>query len=147
MAEVKDIDVTLLFASEISDMMLDNEISEKLFDLRYSALLSLWKQLLTLQEEGFRKDLLYAIAEKKVAMIRTITSRTEMAKLMNAKAPHYDGSKFIPGAYYIPEEELIGWSKASQLAPLNPVGVARYCEVFQQVLPEEAAQISEKTRN
>ena len=40
MAEVKDIDFTLLFASEISDMMLDNEISEKLFDLRYSALLS-----------------------------------------------------------------------------------------------------------
>ena len=86
--------------------------------------------------------LIHAIAEKKCKMIGTITTESEMEKLLKPSCPHYYGGRFTPGEYHIPEEELIGWSEASLRTPLNSAGYQRYMELFKQVLPEESRRLS-----
>ena len=47
--------------------------------------------------------------------------------------------------YYAEEEELMLWSRTSLLGPLNDAGYRRYKELFQKMLPEQAAQIWKET--
>ena len=86
--------------------------------------------------------LLYAIAEKKCRMIGSITSKSEMEQVIRPRCPHYDGNRFIPDAYSVPEEELICWSETSLKAPLNAAGFQRYMELFKQILPEESRKLA-----
>ncbi len=114
------------------------EKSDKVLELQFSALRKLQSQLHYYAERGFHEKLIYAIAEKKGEMIIHATTKSEMERIMQAKAPHYDGGKFIPGENSIPEEELICWSETSLKGPLIPAAMKRYMELFRQCFPEEA---------
>lgn len=114
-----------------------NGATEKVKKLQLEALQALSRQLWLLQARCYCEQILLAIAEKKTQFILSITSKTEMSKLLNPKAPHYDGVRFIPDKYHIPEEELVGWCETSLRAPLNEVGYRRYMEVFKQVYQEK----------
>lgn len=70
-------------------------------------------------------------------MILNSTTKGEIEKISNPKCPHYDGVRFYPDAYNVPEEELIGWCETSLRAPLNSAGLNRYMEVFKTVFPEK----------
>ncbi len=115
-----------------------SDIPDRVRELRLSAFQELQKHLTLYENLGYMDKLLYGIAEKKGAMILKITSRTEMAKMIKPHCPHFDGNKFVPDAYYVPEEELICWSQASLQRPLNNIACKRYLEVFREVLPEES---------
>ena len=101
----------------------------------------MYGQLAAFREKGYMESLLSAIARKKADMIMSITSKTEMEKLMNPRPPHFDENKFIPDKYLTPEEELIAWSETSLLTPLKEAGVRRCKELLMQVFPEQVKEI------
>lgn len=113
-------------------------ISDTLFALRFDALQKLQATLSHCSDRGYTQKLLCSIAERKGVLILSATGKTDMEKILKPHAPHYDGVKFIPDPYLLPEEELICWSEASQRAPLNEAGYRRYMKLFRQVFPEES---------
>jgi len=106
--------------------------------LRFQALKGVQQYLNRYQENGYLPELVSAIAEKKCKRILTLTTKAEMERLVKPRCPHYDGNRFWPDEYIVPEEELICWSETSLRAPLNEAGQKRYMELFRQVLPEES---------
>jgi len=119
-----------------------SDIPDRIKELRLGAVGYLQRYLRHYRQLGYMPMLLYAIAEKKCQMIGSITSKSEMEKLIRPNCPHYDGAKFIPDAYSVPEEELICWSETSLKGPLNAVGFQRYMELFKQILPEESLRLA-----
>lgn len=117
------------------EILLDEDASDDLKELRMAALKKLQTSLTHYHRLGYIAQLTTAIAEKKCRMIMDATSRTQMQKFLKPRCPHYDGNKFIEDHHIIPEEELICWSHASLRFPLNAVGAARFKEVFQRVFP------------
>ncbi len=87
---------------------------------------------------GYMPGFLCVIAEKKCRYIMAATTKADMEQIIKPHCPHYDGNRFIPGPYSIPEEEMICWSETSMKEPLTSVGLGRYLELFHQVFPEES---------
>ena len=114
-----------------------SEVPDKIKELRLKGLLHLQGILRKYKEESYCERLLSGIAEKKGKFIINAHSLTEMKKIFHVSCPTYNGNKFIPDEYWVPEEELIGWSHTSLNAPLNSVGFKRYMEVFGMIFPEE----------
>ena len=121
--------------------VLTAEIPEPVRELRLRAMGEVRLYLLHYQRHGYLPKLLCAIAEKKCRKILTVTVKSEMEKVIKPRCPHYDGNRFHPDEYCIPEEELICWSETSLRAPLNEAGLHRYMELFRQVLPEESKSL------
>ena len=119
-----------------------SDTPDRVKKLRLGAVGALQRYLRHYRQLGYMPKLLYAIAEKKCRMIVTITSKTEMEKLLQPNCPHYDGAKFQPDTYSVPEEELICWSETSLKGPLNAEGFQRYMELFKQILPEESRRLA-----
>lgn len=139
MAELADYNILLIPA--FAEILMAEDIPDRVRELRFDALRQLQGHLGFYQQRGYLPMLLSRIAEKKAEMILTATSKTEMDKLLKPRCPHYDGNRFVPDEYSVPEEELICWSETSFLGPLNEIGYSRYMEVFRQVFPEESEQI------
>ena len=118
-----------------------SDAAERIKKLRLGAVGTLQRYLRHYQQLGYMPKLLYAIARKKCRMISSITSKSEMECISRPHCPHYDGNRFIPNTYSVPEEELICWSEASLKVPLNAAGFQRYMELFKQVLPEESHRL------
>ena len=116
-------------------------MSDKVRVIRFDALKRLQAILAFYKDRGYMEELLDGIAEKKCQMIMSVTSKTEMEKVLKPHCPHYDGVKFIPDTYNVPEEELICWSETSFLAPIKEAGYKRYMEVFKSVFPEKSKQL------
>ena len=125
-----------LFAEVICEDVKDNVRA-----LHFDALKQLQGQLRFYEERGFRSKLLYGIAEKRGEMILKTSSKTEMERVMSPRAPHYDGTKFVPDQYSIPEEEMIAWSETSLRGPLIEPALKRYMELFEQIFPEKYAEV------
>ena len=121
-----------------------SDVTNRLKQLRLGAVESLRRYLCHYRQLGYIPKLLYAIADKKCRMIASITTKSEMEKLIRPNCPHYNGSGFVPDAYSdsVPEEELICWSETSLKGPLNAAGFQRYMELFKQILPEESRRLS-----
>jgi len=125
-----------LFAEVICEDVKDNVRA-----LHFDALKQLQGQLRFYEERGFRSKLLCGIAEKRGEMILKTSSKTEMERVMSSRAPHYDGAKFVPDQYSIPEEEMIAWSETSLRGPLIEPALKRYMELFEQIFPEKYAEV------
>ena len=119
-----------------------SDTPERVKKLRLGAVSELQRYLHYYRQLGYMPKLLYAIAEKKGRMIGSITSKSEMEQVIRPRCPHYDGNRFIPDAYSVPEEELICWSETSLKAPLNAAGFQRYMELFKQILPKESRKLA-----
>ena len=119
-----------------------SDTPERVKKLRLGAISELQRYLHYYRQLGYMPKLLYAIAEKKCRMISSIASKPELEKLIRPRCPHYDGNRFIPDTYSIPEEELICWSETSLKVPLNAAGFQRYMDLFKQVLPEESRRLA-----
>ena len=92
-----------------------SDAADRVKQLRLGAIGSLQRCLRYYRQLGYMPKLLYAIAEKKGRMIGSITSKSEMEQVIRPRCPHYDGNRFIPDAYSVPEEELICWSETSAI--------------------------------
>ena len=119
-----------------------SDAADRVKKLRLGAIGSLQRCLRYYRQLGYMPKLLYAIAEKKCRMIGSITSKSELEKLIRPRCPHYDGNRFIPDTYSVPEEELICWSETSLKAPLKAAGHQRYMELFKQIFPEESRKLA-----
>ena len=128
-------------ALALVEVLMSIEIKESVRKLRLDGLKSLQLQLTQYQKLGYDISLLEAIAEKKSKIILNVSTKKELERVIYPRAPHYDGNKFIPDQYSIPEEELICWSETSLKAPLNAIGFNRYMEVFRMVFPEQSKKL------
>ena len=139
-----DFEMVIFFA--FAEILMDEESSDDLKNLRLNALKQLQRSLPHYDQLGYISQLTTAIAEKKCQMIKEATSKAQVDKFLKPRCPHYDGGKFIEDPCIIPEEELICWSHASLRFPLNSVGAARFKEVFQRVFPNGVnAEVKEDT--
>lgn len=119
-----------------SEILVEENISDNIRKLRLSGLGSLYGCLKQYEEMGYCEKIIEGIAEKKIKMIKEATTKIVINEILKPHCPYYNGDKFIQNQYSVPEEELIGWSKASLAAPLNSIGIKRYMEVFKTVFPE-----------
>lgn len=124
-----------------AELLASADVSDKVKELRFTALRELQGQLASYKRLGYAEDLLYNIAERKSWMILEVSSKADMQKLMKPSLPYFDGNRFIPDAYHIPEEELICWCEVSLAAPLNDAGCKRYTELFKSIFPKKAKEI------
>ena len=131
--------VLIPFFAELSA----GDIPDKVRVLRFSALREVQRYLTHYRKLGIVPRLLCAIARKKGELISEISTKAEMERVVHPHVPHYDGSKFVPDEYMVPEEELICWSETSLRAPLNDAGFNRYMELFRQVMPDEYAAMTD----
>lgn len=127
--------------SQMVKVLTDDSIAEKTAELRLTALQKLMGQLRQYKERGFLEQLLCAIAEKKGNLILAATSKTDMERIIAPRAPYFDGNRFIPDKYSIPEEELITWSETSMKGPLIAAASDRFRELFSIVFPERAKEL------
>ena len=134
----------LVLYSTFSKILFDENLTDKVKEIRYKGLQELSHVLNHYKNRGFDDKLLVPIAEKKCSMIMNCNSKTEMEKIIKPKCPHYNGNEFVPDDYNVLEEELIAWSETSLAGPLNDIGLKRYLEVFMLVFPEEYKKIIEK---
>ena len=111
---------------------------ERICDLRFWAIKEMQQYLWHYKKLGYMPKLLCAIARKKCEMLLTLTTKAEIERLVKPLCPRYDGNRFIPDQYSIPEEELICWNEAFLRAPLNEAAFKRYLELFRRVFPEES---------
>ena len=132
-------EITLL--KLFTEIMLDETISDKVRELRFGAMKTLWGQLVHYQKLGYMERLLTLIAEKKSEMIMRTTTKTEMERIMKPRAPHFNGCEFVPDEYLLPEEEMIAWSQASFQAPLSSIACKRYMKLFTESFPEESERL------
>ena len=132
-------EITLL--KLFTEIMLDEVISDKVRELRFSAMKTLWGQLVHYNKLGYIDRLLNSIATKKSDMILKATTKTEMEKIMRPKAPHFNGCEFVADEYLLPEEEMIAWSQASFKAPLSNIASKRYMKLFAEFFPEESERL------
>lgn len=135
-------DYGLLICTKAAEIFFDEELPEKVRDLRLKAFGKLYAQLEGYKKLGYIDRLVNGIAEKRIAMIMKATTKTEMDSVMTPKAPHYNGAHFIPDEYNIPEEEMIVWSQISLKGPLIEAGYKRYAELFTEFFPEENKKFS-----
>lgn len=96
------------------------EMPEKHRELRMEAISRLNGILHQYEKHMYCAKLLAGIARKKGKMILEATTKTDVERILNPRASHYDGNKFIPDQYGIAEEELICWSETSLRGPLIP---------------------------
>lgn len=134
-------DTDILICMRVADVLLDEDSPSKVLELRMRALATLRAQLDYYRKLGYVERLIEGIAEKRAAMIMKATTKTEMDRVMKPRAPRYDGGKFVPDEYNIPEEEMIAWSMASLQAPLSNIGMQRYMELFREFFPKESKEL------
>lgn len=112
--------------------------SEKICNLRLWAIKEMQRYLWHYKKLGYIPKLLCAIARKKCEILLTLTTKAEIERLVKPRCPQYNGNRFIPDKYSIPEEELICWNETALRGPLNEAGFRRYFELFHQVFPEKS---------
>jgi hypothetical protein len=139
--DLPDIDFNFALLPAFAELLASADVADKTRELRFLALRRLQGQLARYKELGYTERLLYRIAERKGWMILEISSKADMERLMKPRLPHFDGNRFVPDDYNIPEEELIYWCEVSLATPLNDTGCKRYAKLFQSVFPEKAKEI------
>ena len=114
------------------------DMPDSVRNLRFDAMRQVQDYLHHYEVLGYMPGLLCVIAEKKCRYIMAVTTKADMEQIIKPHCPHYDGNRFIPGPYSIPEEEMICWSEISMKEPLTSVDLGRYLELFHQVFPEDS---------
>ena len=82
--------------------------------------------------DGFMREIVDTIMEKKAELILSATTVKDVRELSLPPKPHFDGVKWHISENSVPEEEMVWWSKASLAAPLTHEAVKRYEELFKQ---------------
>lgn len=118
------------------------EIPRRVKEIRLSVIAETKKYLSQYARLGYMPELLCAIAEKKCARLKTISTQEQARRLSRPRCPAYTSNEFVQDDLIVPEEELICWSETSLRGPLNEAGFRRYTELFRQILPEKSKEIN-----
>lgn len=114
---------------------------------KLAALAELRRLIFGYQSENILFFLIWAITAKKARMILTAQNKTDLKEILKPSVPQGNFGHFSVGPYHVYEEELLLWSQASFVAPLNEDGTKRYSEVFKRSFPEEWEEIWGGKRN
>lgn len=138
--------VDLKYEECIAKIHSDKESSPKIIDLRIHAMQTLYNLVNKYIEEGFLQELAETVFRKKSQMILKAESKSELQKILQSSHPCYIAGKAVPeeSPYYVEEEELILWSKASLRTPLNDIGYKRYMELFHKLIPKKTKVLEKK---
>ena len=93
------------------------DMPDSVRNLRFDAMRQVQDYLHHYETLGYMPGLLCVIAEKKCRYIMAAATKADMEQIIKPHCPHYDGNRFIPGPYSIPEEEMICWSETSKKEP------------------------------
>ena len=131
--------IDLEYSRYITELLMDNELNEKLRSRRFDALRKMREITAQYEEEGFLPELVETVFCKKADFIMRAKTKAELEEIIKPSSPRYSGGIFYPGnPYHVEEEELILWSKTSLKAPLISQGYKRYQELFEKYAKEEA---------
>lgn len=131
--------IDLEYSRYITELLMDDEVNEKLRSRRFDALRKMRGIAAQYEEDGFLPELVETVFCKKTAFIMKAKTKAELEEIIKPSVPRYSGGIFYPGnPYHVEEEELILWSKTSLKAPLISQGYKRYQELFEKYVKEEA---------
>ena len=131
--------IDLEYSRYIMELLMNDELSEKLRSRRFDALRKMRGFAAQYEEDGFLPELVEMIFCKKADFIMKAKTKAELEEIVKPSTPRYSGGAFYPGSlYHMDEEELILWSKTSLKAPLIPQGYKRYQELFEKYVKDEA---------
>ena len=131
--------IDLEYSRYITELLMDNELNEKLRSRRFDALRKMRGITAQYEKEGFLPELVETIFCKKADFIMRAKTKAELKEIVKPSTPRYSGGIFYPGSpYHVEEEELILWSKTSLKAPLISQGYKRYQELFEKYVKGEA---------
>ena len=129
--------IDLEYSRYITELLMDNELNEKLRSRRFDALRKMRGITAQYEEEKFLPELVETVFCKKADFI--MEAKTELEEIVKPSTPRYSGGIFYPGSpYHVEEEELIFWSKTSLKAPLILRGYKRYQELFKKYVKDKA---------
>lgn len=135
--------IDLEYSRYITELLMDDELNEKLRSRRSDALRKMRGITTQYEEEGFLPELVEMVFCKKADFIMKAKTKAELDEIVKPSTPRYSGGIFYPGSpYHVEEEELILWSKTSLKAPLIPQGYKRYQELFERYVGSEAKDIA-----
>ena len=98
-------DYELIILRALVEIVMDEDASEHLKELRIAALNKVLRRLNAYHHLGFIRPLTTAIAEKKCSMIQKAATQAEIKRILGPRCPRYDGNKFVEDPYILPEEE------------------------------------------
>ena len=111
--------IDLEYSRYITELLMDDELNEKLRSRRSDALRKMRGITAQYEEEGFLPELVETIFCKKADFIMKAKTKAELEEIVKPSTPRYSGGIFYPGSpYHVEEEERILWSKTSLKAPL-----------------------------
>lgn len=126
-------EVTLARIRAVADICMDDTVSEKIQELRLAGQQAVYPYVQGLYEGYIRTDVVMAVVEGKLEFMRRAKSKGEVKRILSPPKIHYNGNEiWAEKEFYIPEEEMLMWSQASFLAPLNKVGSRRYFKLFRE---------------
>lgn len=135
--------IDLEYSRYITELLMDDEVNEKLRSRRFDALRKMRGIAAQYEKDGFLPELVETIFCKKAVFIMKATMKAELEEIVKPSIPRYSGGIFYPGnPYHVEEEELILWSKTSLKAPLIPQGYKRYQELFEKYIGHEAKDVA-----
>lgn len=135
--------IDLEYNRYITELLMDNELNEKLRSRRFDALRKMRGITAQYEEEKFLPELVETVFCKKADFIMKAKTKAELEEIIKPSTPRYSGGAFYPGSlYHVEEEELILWSKTSLKAPLISQGYKRYQELFEKYVSSEAKDIA-----
>lgn len=77
------------------EILMDEKSSDRVKDIRLEGLKQLGSFLTYYTRQGYRFELITAIAEKKSKMIKEATTKAEIDKIVKPRIPYFNGNKFI----------------------------------------------------
>lgn len=135
--------IDLEYSRYITELLMDDEVNEKLRSRRFDALRKMREIVAQYEEDGFLPELVETVFCKKTAFIMKAKTKAELEEIIKPSTPRYSGGAFYPGSlYHVEEEELILWSKTSLKAPLISQGYKRYQELFEKYIGNEAKDVA-----
>lgn len=121
------------YAKCMAELMADENMTEKLFCLRFEAMRKLRGIVAGYEKHGFIKELVEAVFCKKAEMIMKASTTADIAKILKPCEPQYSCGAFnVEGNHHVEEEELLLWSYTSLKGPLIPEGQKRFKMLFEK---------------
>lgn len=120
-----------------NSIILDDNSSNDVRQLRREALEEITDLLIYYKNRCYSPSLIDKIAEKKCEMILKSTTKEEMDKIVHPHNPHFEGDKYVPNEYSIPEEDLIILGEACIKASHNSNCQEKFLKLFREVFPEK----------
>lgn len=105
---------------------------DKLQREKLKALSKVFRATNSYADDGFMREVVDTIMEKKAEMILSATTIKDVQELSLPPKPYFDGAKWHISKNSVPEEEMVLWSRTSTLTPLTVEATKRYEELFKQ---------------